>query len=277
MDALSFLLGSLGAHEWKRLLSLVSPSFFRVVPFGELAGAVKRGISQSRDVEAFQRARDALPRAFPTEASGDAALQIYFRQILSRRDCLLDHSREAFLHVERTSEKPHWEWRPSHLRYVFTPSFSRGLAEVYRGFYRDEPLTFARGLEALGLVGCEDLFRAHFGAGDQTAVTFRVTHFVDTFHAIFHECKRRGLTLGGDFVALGVALGLLYEHLESATPQRTWNVRAAFLLADVPQDANAVPPDASGASPKGERASEAQGTQGAQSTRGGPTPWEVRP
>ncbi|MCA2961628.1 MAG: hypothetical protein IOD12_15365 [Silvanigrellales bacterium] len=238
MDALSFLLGSLGAHEWKRLLSLVSPSFFRVVPFGELAGAVKRGIAQSRDNEAFQRGLASLPRVFTSRDSGDAALQLYFRQILGRQECLLDLSREAFLHVERTSESPHWEWRPSKLRYVFSAQFSQGLADVYRGFYREDAVAFARGLEALGLEGCGELFRAHFGNGDQTAVTFRVSHFVETFHSIFQECKRRGLILGGDFVALGVALGLLYEHLEKATPERTWNVRAAFLLADVPWDPN---------------------------------------
>lgn len=231
MDALSFLLGSLGAQEWKRLLSLVSPSFFRVVPFGELAGAVKRGIAQSRDDQAFQEGLAFLPRRFPVNQSGDAALQLYFQQILTRPDCLLDLSREAFLHVERTSELPHWEWRPSQLRYVFAPHFSQALANVYGGFYGDEPQTFARGLEALGLVGCDDLFRAHFGNGDQTAVVFRVSHFVETFHSIFQECKRRGLTLGGDFVALGVALGLLYEHLEKASPECTWNVRAAFFLA----------------------------------------------
>jgi hypothetical protein len=115
---------------------------------------------------------------------------------------------------------------------VFEPAFGAALARVYRGFYDDRPEDFSAGLADLGLAGCEDVFRAHFGTGDQTSVTFEVSRFVESFHGIFLECKHRGLRLGGDFVALGVALALLYEHLDSVGGAgRGWNVREAFARA----------------------------------------------
>ena len=228
MFAVASLLGSLGAPEWKRLLSLVSPAFFRVVPLRELMGAVSRGVSQSRDTVAIANALGALPRPVPGATSGDAALFLYFRQILRRPDCLLDLTREAFTPAAGGLD---WDWKPGNLRYVFEPTFRSAIAGVYKGFYSGDDAAFSAGLAQLGLAGCEDLFRAHFGGSDQSAVTFRVSRFIETFHAIFLECKARGLALQGDFVALGVALALLYEHLEKAGEGRPWDVRAAFLAA----------------------------------------------
>jgi len=226
---IGLLLSSLGAAEWKRLLAFVSPAFFRVMPMSELTGAVRKGMRESRDRPSTAMRRGAFPFEVRAPSSGDAALYFYFRQILSGPDCLLDLSDAAFQFNEGTGA---WRWMPEPLRFVFSDSFQKNMAKVYCGFYEEDAQAFSEGLSGLGLTGCEDVFRQHFGEGDQTAVVFSIPRFVSSFEEIFRECRKRGLTLGGDFVALGVMLGLVYEHLEKAGGEsRRWDVHAAYLKA----------------------------------------------
>jgi hypothetical protein len=112
---------------------------------------------------------------------------------------------------------------------VFSPEFLSAMAELYEGFYGNEPKLMRAGLKQLGMDWAFDVFMDHFGEGDQTSVHFNMSHFVQTFHDIFMKCKEEKKNLKGEFVQLGVILGLMYESLERlGVPV---DVRAAF--ADV--------------------------------------------
>jgi hypothetical protein len=233
------LLSKLGAVQWRKLLGFVSPSFFKIVPMGELVETLKRGVQFSKDSKRIEDLIGILrSRIQSQENTQDAALFLYFYQILGDGDCLLDLSAEAFS-VSLKSEKgtisenpvPILTWKPNALRYVFSPPFLQALQKIYTGFYCDDANVFEEGLKALGLQKASPLFRKHFGEGDGTQVEFRVAQFVDHFHQIFEECRRKKLTLGGEFAALGIFLATLYEHLDEGSQTRTWNVKKAFLDA----------------------------------------------
>ena len=74
-----------------------------------------------------------------------------------------------------------------------------------------------------------NVFRQHFGSGDQRSVTFSLAHFRSTFHETFLICKREGVRLSAEFVSLGLMLACLYEHLEKLNAD--FDVRAAYAAA----------------------------------------------
>ena len=98
---------------------------------------------------------------------------------------------------------------------------------MYRGFYEGNTSQFKRGLSSLNLSHAEEIFRGHFGAGDQKSVTFKLSEFKKSFHSIFVSCKSNKTKLHPDFFALGVYLVCLYENLEDLNVPL--DVRKAFL------------------------------------------------
>jgi hypothetical protein len=94
-------------------------------------------------------------------------------------------------------------------------AFLDAIRRMYRGFYAGEDAAFHTALTDLHLDVAADLFLDHFGSGDQSAVRFEMAHFTRSFHAVFLRCREHGVRLHPDFVALGVYLAALYEHLES--------------------------------------------------------------
>ncbi len=225
--------------EWEPLLSLLSPSFFDVVPgrilFGELRGLTSRylGASTYRETcatraEALEAARlpftlvTALPRTDtrPMDvARGHDVLTLYFHQVLGDAPVLLDMRSIAF---ERADER--WLWKPAPAISAWKDDFREGVRGLYEGFYLDDATRFSVGARALGLGAAEAELRAQFG--DTRAVTFSLRDFQSRFHAVFERCKATRSTIHPGFLTLGLGLATLYEHLEGIGVPL--DVRAAF-------------------------------------------------
>ncbi len=203
----------LRATEWGQLLDFVSPAFFEVLAARGLAGASRDLIASTRD--------DAGMREI---ARGQLVLRLYFEQILGAEAALLDLRGSRFAMRGDTLE-----WSPTRGCVGWDPAFLDAVRRMYRGFYTDDDAAFRAALAALHLEAAADLFLDHFGVGEQTAVRFEMAHFTRSFHAVFVRCRERGVRLHPNFVALGVYLGALYEHLEGlAVPL---GARAAFAKA----------------------------------------------
>lgn len=233
--------------EWGPMLSLVSPSFFDVLPARALFSQ-GRDLLKNLDAKSFAAARQRTSRALtaagrpvsilaalpgkalfdeavmaPAERRlvGELLLELYFRPLLGTGESLLD------LRAERLAlSGDGLLWAPGSAWVTWDADFLLGIGDLYRGFYREEPEVFAKGLAALGLERAEALLRKHFGEGDQTAVRFEVAHFQKSFHAVFTECRKQGVSLHRNFLPLGLALATLYTTLERLDV--ALDVRAAF-------------------------------------------------
>lgn len=239
----------LRATEWGQLFDFVSPSFFDVVPARSLAGAVKDLLSSTRDAAGFRRIAAGLEarlaaRGLPLVLSLDAAepsqpppasavdralrgqlvLRLYFEQILGADAAILDLRGSRF-----ARRGDGFVWSPAHGTVRWDPAFLESIREMYRSFYAGRDAEFRAALAALRLTAAEDVFREHFGTGEQRAVRFEMAHFTRSFHAVFVRCRDAGERLHPNFVALGVHLASLYEHLEPLGVEL--DVRRAFATA----------------------------------------------
>lgn len=242
--------------DWAFLLDFVSPAFFKVIPPLQLINNATAMAKRTQDKALYQATLAEVQRALsghlpdieiapgamgqPGVAGvrledlsenerGELArciVEIYFLQILSSGTVFLDVRLSRFA---RNSQG--WLWTPAPLLGVFSPDFLKAMAQLYEGFYGNQPERMRAGLKQLGMDWAFDVFMAHFGEGDQTAVHFTMSHFVQTFHDVFMKCKEEKKNLKGEFVQLGVILGLMYESLERlGVPV---NVRAAFANVQV--------------------------------------------
>lgn len=225
---------------FRRFMDFVSPAFFDVMPMGPLMREVKKLVASYRDEDAFAalaaEKTDGLaaigvalrPEVEPRtrfddldeatrKAMGEAVLRVYFAQLLEPKPILLD--------LSRVDHGDPLVWCPGRGHASWDDGFRTALVAVYRSFYEGGDLP--RALEPLGLASAADLFRKHFGEGDQSTVSFTVEHFVDSFHQVFVHCKERGIRLDPHFLGLGLYLATMYETLEAlAVPL---DVRSAFL------------------------------------------------
>jgi hypothetical protein len=220
----------LASGELGKLASFVSPTFFDVMPSRALWAKGKSLLSQSRDREAFRHAvatrSSTLAAQLPEvelkaervgAASGSApadwraarVAELYFHQLFHGDVTLLDLRASAFTAVSPSR----LIWHPSTWQTRWAPEFISALRDMYRGFYARDEAAFARGLRALDLEHSADLFRQQFG-GEQRAMRFKTADFVRSFHEVFGRCKRAGTRLHPDFLALGIYLAALYDHLE---------------------------------------------------------------
>jgi hypothetical protein len=245
------ILRMLRATEWGQLVDFVSPAFFEVMPARALARTAKELIASTRDQACFLAVaaalrerlaeRDVALRLALDEPSavqsapgrgsrrarterGQIVLRLYFEQLLGADAALLDLRGVRF-----ASREGSLAWWPSRGFVRWDPAFLDGVRRMYRGFYGGCDAEFRAGLAALELDAAADLFLSHFGAGDQTSVRFEMAHFTASFHSVFVRCRAQGVRLHPNFVALGIYLAALYEHLEAlAVPL---DVRAAFAAA----------------------------------------------
>lgn len=234
--------------DWSFLLDFVSPAFFKIIPPLELVGQAtalaKRTksaslynslvanfclservtvLSSGMKLEEGQRPSAHLNDLSPRERSELAALivDLYFAQLYAGRNMLLDLRLSRF-HCSQGA----WSWSPAPLIGEFDPEFLNAMCRLYEGFYFENREMMTHALGDLGLEWAFDTFIHHFGEGDQTCVEFKISHFVQTFHDIFMSAKEKKKSLKGDFVQLGVALGLMYETLEKLG--KPVDVRASF-------------------------------------------------
>ncbi|MGF1511188.1 MAG: hypothetical protein ACFB9M_16975 [Myxococcota bacterium] len=212
--------------QWGQLLSLVSPSFFEVLPTKSLRTEVGALMKSASDRAGFQRrleARKPLMQAFGWSQGhrgthfeevdgkiGSDLLAFYFAQLYSCDDLIPDLRSTTFKSEEGTVF-----WGPRTLYVDWSPDFIRNLRQLYTGFYEGDDAAYEGALSGLGLPGTGDLFRDHFGA-NQDAVHFDLARFQETFHRIFERCRTQRLRLHHHFVSFGIYLGTLYENLDRA-------------------------------------------------------------
>jgi len=255
----SALLRAVRGTEWGDFLDYVSPSFFEVVPARSLwtqgreiaANATRGGAFAEllRELDAVLaargvavRPRDALPgtgstppdRAAHPRARGQRVIELYFAQLFGSGSAALDLRGGRFAEAAPPDDEAEAElvWAPRPFYVVWDEEFIDAVRDLYGGFYRDQTERFRSGLERLGLGPAEDVFRAHFGEGDQRAVRFRTRVFQSTFHEVFVRCRDAGVSLHRNFLPLGLYLGCLYDHLEPLG--EAFDVRAAFERAAGP-------------------------------------------
>ncbi|NBX17625.1 MAG: hypothetical protein EBR09_09690 [Proteobacteria bacterium] len=242
--------------EWAFLLDFVSPAFFKVIPPVELFSNATALAKRTRDHKFYEvmisdvggHFAQVLPEvkviagtmthcgSFPSPHvtdlvnAGEAArkhvasriVEIYFAQILAGRAVFLDVRLNRFAVQDSVVY-----WSPAPLTGVFSDEFLAAMGELYKGYYGGEPERMKSALSTIGLDWAYDVFIAHFGEGDQSDVRFAMSHFVHTFHDIFMLCKKNRKNLRGEFVQLGVILGLMYESLERLGV--SVDVRSAFM------------------------------------------------
>lgn len=214
--------------DWRRIVDLVSPSVFDVLPAGRVrqaTGALVRRWRDGEGVEALraERARSLAaagidvaitrevggePPLEPREV-GERVLTLYFHQLFADDRALLDLRPARFGAVDGGLG-----WDPRPLWVAWDAEFVAGLRALYRGFYEDDDASFESGLARLGIGCARETFLSHFGDGDQRAVRFEVAHFTESFHETFVRCRDAGASLHADFVPLGLYLATLYDHLE---------------------------------------------------------------
>lgn len=237
--------------EWSHFTDYLSPTLFDVLPGRELRrvlGALSGSALRRGRFDAAKAARAELLDAHGVPvrlagapdasahtstrdldvALGDAVLELYFHQLYVGDRTLLDLRSQSFEPAAGPAT-----WRPSALVFEWSSDFIEPLRALYRGFYDGDDAMFDEALRDLSLTPARDVFLSHFGGGgaegDQHAVAFDMATFHGTFHEAFVACRDAGTHLHGDFVALGLYLATLYEHLEQLGG--SWDVRAAFVRA----------------------------------------------
>ena len=241
---IDILLKNLKGTDWEMLTDFVSPVFFDVVPTFGMASAFASIAKDYADKTKFERVREQVAKSLedPLKIAiaktrgedllaslshdkkierGEKVLEVYFRQLLTCETGILDLRSSSFSGTAT--------WHPNSIYYRWKPDFRSAIAGMYRGFYLGDDAAFNQGLRELNLLHAADKFRAHFGSGSQEAVTFKLSEFKKSFHAIFVSCKENRAKLHPDFFALGVYLVCLYEHLEALGVPL--NVRASFIKA----------------------------------------------
>lgn len=214
------------------LTSLLSPSFLHVVPTRRLIGAARELAHNYRDAVGYGRASSAMnaslhrseweidvstePRptdARPTRRSdGRALIGLYFHQIFRSETAFLDLRRGRFAGSEPDSGV--MTWHVSRLWMTWDHAFIGAIRDMYAGFYDGDDDRFEDALERLGLSPASDLFRGHFGGGEQRNVTFDIARFRHTFLEILEHCSEAGTTLHRNFIPFGIYLATLYDHLD---------------------------------------------------------------
>jgi len=246
----SVLLRSLRGTEWSQLADYVSPSFFEVLRARQILGQARELVANARDREGFEAAvartgevlskrgvslrvaadwpQDAEALAPTGEAArrdlGQRILEAYFAQLAGAEGALLDLRGARF-----TGSPDDPLWVPQAFWLDWDPGFLAALRDLYAGFYGDDDARFRDGLEHLHLGAAEDVFREHFGGGEQRAVRFESKQFHATFHEAFVRCRDAGATLHRNFLALGIHLACLYDALESL--DLAFDVREAWTRA----------------------------------------------
>ncbi|MFY7928686.1 MAG: hypothetical protein ACOVS5_07425 [Oligoflexus sp.] len=214
------------AKDWLPLLDYFSPLVFEILPARELLKVVSQLLADRSKAEVerpllAERIRTwGLPLSLDESLSplvlgeaqrGSMLLELYFAQIFRADETWLDLRHKVFV-----SSGSGWVWQPQPLRWCWSSDFIEAMRAVYRGFYWEDEALYLQGLRSLELSHAAELFRRHFGSGDQSAVPFSIKEFRGVFHQIFVSCKEARNRLHPEFLPFGLYLATLYEHLDTA-------------------------------------------------------------
>lgn len=217
--------------ELSGLTEFISPSTFKVFPVSDLVSIATQVTRNSKltqsPIKQLFKIEDSNNPTLLAKEKGEAILFCYFYQILHSEIWHLDFRTSSWsTELDKATNRHQLKWHPRQLIYKPKPEFLIAIRSLYKSFYESSPQKFCAALKTMGLVPLSDSLYAHFGEGDQTAVKFSLKQFQKSFESIFIECKRQKLSLGQDFIALGVMLLCLYETLE--TLDASYNVKQAF-------------------------------------------------
>jgi hypothetical protein len=147
-------------------------------------------------------------------------LALYFAQLLSPHGFFLDLGPT---HFEMKNNGLHFA--PSGLWTKFDQTFSKGLKDIYDGFYLEDEDLFHKGLIQSGLTSNKwpsedrlklaELFKSHFGASLTSEMSFDLKTFKASFFKIADFMLEKKVTISTDFLYLGIGLITLYSSLES--------------------------------------------------------------
>ncbi len=225
--------------QWSDLAELASPALLEVMGMGELVGSLKSVASGYWDGSRFAKARSdregwlsrtELPvvltkrrlGAFTSHQDGDAVLALYFHQLFVGEHTLLDLRRGSF----RTGERLGWD--PAPLTIAWDVAFLAGVREVYHGHYLGDDARYRRGLAQLGLAPVSAaLAKLVRGSGGEATAQFSLAELRHGLHEVFVCCRDQHVHLHPNFVALGIYLACLYEHLEGLGGR--YDVKSAYL------------------------------------------------
>ncbi len=235
-----------GAADWKDLKDFVTPAVFDVLPPRAAQRQVRELLAARLHPGEARRAREGLavpglrvgegrapgPPVERLDAAtrarrGSRVLTLYFHQLLHREVTLLDLRADRFGEEDACTT-----WRPGWLYVRWDPPFLAGLRDLYGGYYTGDTPRFDTAIAGLSLGPARHVFLSHFGGGDQRDVRFDRATFVRTFHDAFVACRDAPgppAPLHGNFLALGLYLATLYEHLERLG--LPFDVRAAYAAA----------------------------------------------
>lgn len=150
--------------------------------------------------------------------TGEAILRLYFSQLKNEKGLVLDIRPKWF-----RRENGLVSFSPSNMWFSFDENFRLALIDLYRGFYSDRLELFDSALARIGLTKnldesqkerLKDLFREHFGPGDQEEVLFELDHFKESFYELFRFFIDHEVSLEKDMIFLGIYLVGLYMNLE---------------------------------------------------------------
>lgn len=163
--------------------------------------------------------------------TGEAVLRLYFGQLKNPKGLALDLRPK---HFRREDGKVCFA--PNNVWFHFREDFRLALVDLYKGFYHDKDELFDSALVRVGLTKglghqeserLKELFRTHFGPGEQDVVKFELEHFQESFYQLFSFFMDHEVSLDKDFMFLGVYLVGLYMNLQELG--EPVNVKAAFM------------------------------------------------
>ncbi len=229
-------------NEWSHFMDYLSPVFFEVVPALSIArqttqlGKTYAKLKHPKEEAMIRKLIDDLniPVNFRMDKSssemltsiskhekGRILLTLFFGQLMHLPLAWIDLRATSFEYLSKECN-----WKPGAWIMQWDDNFLQAMRSIYRGFYLDDPAAYGNGLKELNLEHAAELFKAQFGSGSETEISFKMKDFRESFHQIFLSCKQAKSSLHPNFFAFGIFLSSLYEHLESLG--ESFNVKAIF-------------------------------------------------
>ena len=175
------------------------------------------------------------------KVAAEKLLTLYFAQLFSPHGLFLDLGPHHF-----DLKNDQLQFKPTGLWTKFNPDFSRGLQNIYDGFYYENEALFQKGLLDSGLTSSSwseeernklgDLFRSNFGSSLSEGMKFELDPFKESFFKIADFMLEKKVKISTDFLYLGIALVTLFSSLERS--ESTINVKQIYLAVKKTLESN---------------------------------------